>query len=1385
MGGLTRNLGYMGTSIASAGVGAGRVAGRGIGALGSAAYGLVGGNPLLAGAMVGLGGYMAYDSLIKDKSSGAYKDMSGALDPYFAAGGITGPGAVAAPSASTYTPPTTVRGAKTVRNADVVQTGMSTFKLSQPQLNQYKNDPAGATTYLASQFDMMKHNPEALNTLKLDLVKMYGADEAQSILSNLSSGASFDAGQFISRSLNTKGRGDNWFTKSVVYRGDEARADVARPLNQLSSIYEDQYRMANRIQGPEAAMATRARQMMSSVGMFTRQGGLKRLNEKEEEQRGFADFIAKTFQAEGFTGGDLFQRTTDSSFGANTFDAGKGASEQEQYRHFLGQMLPTLTTQGRGKFLGQFGVDRNVENQDAINSIMRLIGGDYSKAGLQADPDSLEARLSKVASGQGVGGVLGSKSFSAALGAEGDVNKQILAVKDLLDSMVEAGKSAPEIEKVLGSFRAEAVEGAQYDLFAAAQEFNRREMGYSMADMSRTEQYGAQRELYRQRMDIPAGDPQAQAQQEQARAEIFQADQEQKNYFIGLLTAQREFNISRRRGEEDFAVQRERMDIQYNLSRERAQTDFNTQRAYQEFDYQLSRRRAEADFERQSERGSEDYYRSLSRQRADYNLSRRRQEQDFNHQVEVMTESAAKNVYNIYDRIQVQRTSSAGYLLANAGEQLEAMRTQSDDLDKLRKAGVSDDVIQQMGLTDAKNAQQLSRFVGDIAEDPNLVKEFNKAVGQRLKAAKGLVTDESSQEWQEFNRQHNLARKRGEADFERSVNRSMADFNRNMNRMNRDFRRSMSEQATDYERATERANIAFDLSMDRAADDYDTSITNMVNDFDKQMGRAADDLDRMSRTISGTMEEILAKSVKKLSGHAKQQAQAVKNEFEGVENSYERVATRIMRNLASIFGVDFKAPKGVSSKGGAAAGNEGGVGGHSTDDDPRTKGRGGGGGGSPQVPLPAGSYVTGYNEWGERNPRYAKGYHTGDDYSAPAGTPILAALAGKVAIAGDGGAYGNYVVIDHGGGLQTLYGHQSHLGVQKGDMVNAGQRIGSVGSTGNSDGNHLHFEVRMNGQDVDPDSLGKFASGKGIGQYGAARPGDVLQNRYEKLERLTAQMSNIHVLQDGDISKIMNRFGRAAIQRMEQQSGTSLGAAAGASGNVHVGDFEVPSNVKGNVALGKKMAADLKGWKGDQWSALYRLWTAESGWRTNADNPTSSAYGIPQALIALHNMPKGYSDYTRGSGKYTEGFGGDPRVQIGWGLNYIAGSYGDPKSAWGFHQRNNWYGEGAIFDGGAQTIGVGERGAEIVMPLDRKGVDFLAALMERVSPGLDGRNTNTGGYSQPICAHTVNTYQIDRSTSFTGPITVQANDPNQFIGELRNRERARALSQAAIGGRRV
>jgi murein DD-endopeptidase MepM/ murein hydrolase activator NlpD len=107
---------------------------------------------------------------------------------------------------------------------------------------------------------------------------------------------------------------------------------------------------------------------------------------------------------------------------------------------------------------------------------------------------------------------------------------------------------------------------------------------------------------------------------------------------------------------------------------------------------------------------------------------------------------------------------------------------------------------------------------------------------------------------------------------------------------------------------------------------------------------------------------------------------------------------------------------------------------------------------------------------GRRNPFGGSSYefHSGQDIDAPYGAPVIAGASGKVVFAGWQSGYGQLVVIDHGSGLTSRYGHLSHIDVIEGQTISRAEFLGRVGSTGRSTGPHLHYEVRINDEPVNP-----------------------------------------------------------------------------------------------------------------------------------------------------------------------------------------------------------------------------------------------------------------------------------------------------------------------------
>ncbi|MFC1544831.1 M23 family metallopeptidase, partial [Gemmatimonadota bacterium] len=95
-------------------------------------------------------------------------------------------------------------------------------------------------------------------------------------------------------------------------------------------------------------------------------------------------------------------------------------------------------------------------------------------------------------------------------------------------------------------------------------------------------------------------------------------------------------------------------------------------------------------------------------------------------------------------------------------------------------------------------------------------------------------------------------------------------------------------------------------------------------------------------------------------------------------------------------------------------------------------------------------------------------FHSGIDLDGETGDPVYAAGAGKVVFSGERSGYGKMIIIDHGHGLNTYYGHCSRLFTANGERVNRGAVIARIGSTGRSSGSHLHFETRKHGRQFDP-----------------------------------------------------------------------------------------------------------------------------------------------------------------------------------------------------------------------------------------------------------------------------------------------------------------------------
>ena len=164
------------------------------------------------------------------------------------------------------------------------------------------------------------------------------------------------------------------------------------------------------------------------------------------------------------------------------------------------------------------------------------------------------------------------------------------------------------------------------------------------------------------------------------------------------------------------------------------------------------------------------------------------------------------------------------------------------------------------------------------------------------------------------------------------------------------------------------------------------------------------------------------------------------------------------------------------------------------------------------------------SDYGYRHIFGGLNFHRGVDIPAPMGTAVHAAADGTVIFAGVKGSYGNLVIIDHGNGFQTLYGHNSGFLVQAGDVVTRGQSIAAVGSTGRSTGPHCHFEVHLNGMLVDPLM---YLPGENNAPMRMQVPLSELNAQAEQAENAAAPSENKEPAQASDSQKTANQSGGA------------------------------------------------------------------------------------------------------------------------------------------------------------------------------------------------------------------------------------------------------------------
>lgn len=287
------------------------------------------------------------------------------------------------------------------------------------------------------------------------------------------------------------------------------------------------------------------------------------------------------------------------------------------------------------------------------------------------------------------------------------------------------------------------------------------------------------------------------------------------------------------------------------------------------------------------------------------------------------------------------------------------------------------------------------------------------------------------------------------------------------------------------------------------------------------------------------------------------------------------------------------------------------------------------------------------------------GSHPALDFPAPTGTDIFSVLPGRVTGTTSLGdtSYGNYTEVAHGHGISSLYAHQSAFRTKPGATIASGEHIGEVGAVGNTTGPHLHLELKKNGTSFDYTS---WLKGGGPAWTQGSSAG-IYEGDHDGLDHASPSQAQAYA------HSILGRYN----------------------------------------------------WPETQWPYWLDLGNRESGWRWNALNPSSGAYGIPQSLPGSKMATSG-PDWRTNAG-----------TQVDWMAGYIAERYGGPHGAISWHNAHNWYGDGGInlFDKGGTwksgTLGANMSGHDeaVLSPAATRDMHRLIQAIQQVvhSGGVSGR----------------------------------------------------------------
>ena len=980
-----------------------------------------------------------------------------------------------------------------------------------------------------------------------------------------------------------------------------------------------------------------------------------------------------------------------------------------------------------------------------------------------------------------------AEATSAFLEAPESIEKFSKAIDTFTTGAVKSGQSWGDI--VISSqklAKTVAPGGDQDRLLKAIQAQAEQQMAFQQAQMTPQAARAQRVAQARRQLELPVTTETEFQAQQQARGTIQQAALEGREEMVNYLKQVRAMGIQEQRMNEDNHRAILYANQDFNRQRERMERNFNLQMERMTHQYNLSVQRAEEDFNISRERQLRDFHISMARAEEDYQTARARQIRDFNIQLARQIEDAAKTLYDPYARIQTKATWDAQNLLENMAEQTAAITKQKQQLDQMRGMGLSAQAIDILGLGKTENAQQLAQLTQDALNNPQVIAQINAAAEARAKASTTLVTDASNKELvrqrEDLNR--NLAD--AAADHKKAVKRANEDLAKGLADASADFHRAMKRNAADFVYSTSQARIDYNNSLKDMETDLATSLKRQSEALNTATKRMHEDLKEANTQIAGTNQQIADAAGKAIAGKAVNWSTITVN---GMQGTIDDMSNKIIPQLKTLFapygvtipdppkkssGSNAYDPSGTHQRAGGTTKNAmgGRIGGYS----PTTT--------ADNIPIwaTAGEYmhpVDAVSYYGvntmealrnKRIPRelmegYAtggliefgrllqkKGYAVSEHPKFGGVHPVHVAGSEHYNKKGPGG--GGAIDVNADPWNTKFKNEKSAL-----DAIVGLAQLYNLRTIWQSPGhyNHAHFDIAK-GPDIVASYVRVLIGRAVFGELNAAARAALASGG--------GMAALKQILHDGFDWKRAGPYtwvAKAIVNQVLRSDIAKLLGAGPGGGPGPAGDTGAHSaNAVANQDIARALLGNY-GWGPSQMTSLIKLWNGESGWNQFADNPTSDAYGIPQALPGS-KMSSAGADWRT-----------NPRTQILWGLNYIKGRYGTPDQAWATWSSRSphWYDAGGWLKPGATNALNSTGSSEAVLTKDQwDSVRRLAAV------GADDLHSMHAHGGAHLEVHDSRSYSYDQRNDFSGAeIVVKADDPAQMAAQLEAKAKAARLTQ--------